>query len=794
MEPDDNQERPFSDAGQHSERVDQGENKLRPSPTFPAILMRLRLGHPPLSDKVQEHELISALSSSEWPVRVGAVQAMGELRERAPLGLLVSALKDEHESVRAAAAHALGKLGERASLEPLVAALHDPTWLVRAAAAQALGKLSERAPIEPLVAALRDEDESVRAAATQALGAMGERAPTEPLLVALHDPAWHVREVAVLALGGLGERTPVAAVLAALQDEDESVREAVKFLQERYPERFAPNPSSTTEPLSQPNLDIASKLQGQGFLELPEQTVKVEGQEKLNGHFNMTLDSGQATLSLQQGYPRHGMLRLLRLVLLYCWSVFIVLLGSLVWNLYQLTSANPAKLTDQVAYQALINSLGPLASSGIPSWLRLATMVLFLMLLFGCVWASRDVRQEKNRMQMRAARLERDEDILESDSGTRRVIPASSRHGPDRVKPVLTRRAVLVGLATVAIAGNGIAWYLLLRSKQGSQVASLADLEKPLYIYRGQSDGVYSLAFAPYGTRVASGAGDIYHQANKDYTVQVWDAASANNVQIYRGHTDTVRGVAWSPGGTRIASASDDQTVRVWETSTGKLLYIYQGHTYPVLSVAWSPDATHIASGSRDGTVHLWEPVSGSKPSVYQIHTGDVNTVAWFPDGVSIVSGSSDNTVRVWAVATGRPSLTYLGFEGWGAISGALSPDGTLIASIVNTAYSNGIDTTSSNTFARKLEVWNALSGRKVSAYTGHQARVTAAVWSSDSKHLASASDDETVQVWEASTGKHIFTYVASANLGAGLAWSPDGRLIVAGDIYDGSVRVWRAP
>jgi len=66
-----------------------------------------------------------------------------------------------------------------------------------------------------------------------------------------------------------------------------------------------------------------------------------------------------------------------------------------------------------------------------------------------------------------------------------------------------------------------------------------------------------------------------------------------------------------------------------------------------------------------------------------------------------------------------------------------------------------------------------------VSVYRGHTAPLQVLVWSSDNQHIASASEDGTLQVWDAITGRgaltyHGFPYVLS------LTWSPDSRLIAA--------------
>ncbi len=106
----------------------------------------------------------------------------------------------------------------------------------------------------------------------------------------------------------------------------------------------------------------------------------------------------------------------------------------------------------------------------------------------------------------------------------------------------------------------------------------------------------------------------------------------------------------------------------------------------------------------------------------------------------SLNSKMQYKTVRVWHATTASPVLTYTGHDNHQNLSSTVlsvtwSPDSKHIASA-------GQDVT--------VQIWEALSGKRISTYRGYNANVYAALWSLNSQYIASGGDDGTVQVWQA--------------------------------------------
>ncbi len=288
-------------------------------------------------------------------------------------------------------------------------------------------------------------------------------------------------------------------------------------------------------------------------------------------------------------------------------------------------------------------------------------------------------------------------------------------------------------------------------------------------LLKGHTKAVYSLAFSPDGSRLAS--------VSHDRTVRIWDVASQTGLYMLEGHTDLVVTVAWSAAN-RIASGSYDGTIRLWNPDTGEALGLLGTHEGWVDEVVFSPDGSLLASVGHDGMLRVWDVESRGLVWDMLAHDGGAQAITWSPDGSRLATGGRDGILTVWDAATSDDLWSVQAHEAviYGA---AWNPQGDSVA----TAGWDGM--------IREWDVSQHALLRTITDDTGrgHTGQVYRVAWSPDGSRLATLSWDDTARVWDTATSRPIVEKSEHLDWIVWIGW--DSSDLLAATIV-GRVNCWR--
>lgn len=149
--------------------------------------------------------------------------------------------------------------------------------------------------------------------------------------------------------------------------------------------------------------------------------------------------------------------------------------------------------------------------------------------------------------------------------------------------------------------------------------------------------------------------------------------------------------------------------------------------------------------------------------------------VAWSADGERYATGGvASNTLVVYAAADSKQLVSYTHHTD-SVSSLCWSPDSRSIASA-------SYDTT--------VQLWNSATGEHILSYTDHAAPVLTVSWSQDGNYVASADAQHTIRLWSAQTGATLKVLTQQRDQVTAVAWSPDGMLLASASA-DKTVDVW---
>eukprot|EP00936_MAST-01D_sp_MAST-1D-sp1_P000688 g688.t1 len=167
-----------------------------------------------------------------------------------------------------------------------------------------------------------------------------------------------------------------------------------------------------------------------------------------------------------------------------------------------------------------------------------------------------------------------------------------------------------------------------------------------------------------------------------------------------------------------------------------------------------------VVKGGKSGKSGKVSAFAAEDVMVLSAHTQEVFTIAWNPQGSTgvLASGAGDASARLWPVPTEACSAK---------LATSVSSESSLLAhgdGLATTEAGESPDVTTldwnrdgtllaTGSYDHQVRVWNR-AGQLQRTLSEHRGAIFSLKWSPSSRHLLSASLDETVIAWDATTGK----------------------------------------
>ncbi len=280
---------------------------------------------------------------------------------------------------------------------------------------------------------------------------------------------------------------------------------------------------------------------------------------------------------------------------------------------------------------------------------------------------------------------------------------------------------------------------------------------------------VYTLAFAPDGSALASGA--------KDGALLVRNLSGHTHAITESGPTNpAIHAVAYTADGAGLILAGPFGWLESRNDGPGNWDVLGPKKAIPVTALGLLDERTlAIGTGDRvkpsSGSFELWDLPTRQRREPHFDEPNGVRAIATCPDRKMVAWTTGHKKVCVWEVTKQDP-VVFPQPKNSPALS--LNPEGTQV--VVAMDY-----------VARVFDIANR---RQRLELKGHKGRIEAVTFSPDGSTIATGSWDLTVKLWDAATGRERASFNWDIGRIYSLAYAPDGlRLAAGGDT--GQMVVW---
>jgi len=233
--------------------------------------------------------------------------------------------------------------------------------------------------------------------------------------------------------------------------------------------------------------------------------------------------------------------------------------------------------------------------------------------------------------------------------------------------------------------------------------------------------------------------------------VRLFEVATNNNSPItsFDGHKTNVTAVGFQKEGKWMYTSSEDGTVKIWDLRAPGCQRDYECAA-PVNTVVLHQNQAELISADQNGNIRVWD-LTANACSRELVPDGEIGikTLTISSDASLVVAGNNKGRCFVWRLAdddTSRfePLQKLEAHHNAYILKALFSPDTRYLA----TASSD-----------HTVKLWSTKRFTLAKTLTGHQRWVWDEVFSADSAYLVTGSSDHSARLWDLNTGETIRQY-----------------------------------